>query len=89
VIREMKEMKQKNILGCKVKDRITGFEGIVAARVIYLNGCVQYCVTPKLAKDEKMSSGEYIDVGQLEFVDEGIRKPSKEIGGVMPNKPKY
>jgi len=86
----MKEMTQKEILGCKFRDRITGFEGIATARIVYLNGCVQYCVTPRIKENEKMQSGEYIDVGQLEFVDEGIRKPEEAPnGGDMPNKPKF
>lgn len=34
-------------LGEKVKDSITGFEGVVVARAEYLNGCVSYQVEGK------------------------------------------
>lgn len=51
-------------LGQKVRDRVTGFEGITTARVQYLNGCVQFCVKPR-ALDGKMLEGEYIDDSNL------------------------
>lgn len=86
-------------LGVKVRDKVTGFEGIVTSRVEYMNGCVQYCVKPKAKKGEKMPDGEYIDVEQLEYVDDGVVKPkkgevletglSKENGGVMMDTPKF
>lgn len=42
--------------GKKVKDKITGFEGIVVAKCIYLTGCNQYGVGDGVAvsdvKDE-------------------------------------
>ncbi len=38
-------------LGVKVKDTITGFEGTVTARCQYMNGCVQYEITPTTLKE--------------------------------------
>jgi len=38
-------------LGNKVRDKVSGIEGIVTGRCEYLNGCVQYCVTTKVAAD--------------------------------------
>lgn len=53
-------------LGDKVKDTITGLEGIVIAKIIYLNGCIQYEVQPKgLDKDGKIIKSAWIDEGQL------------------------
>jgi len=75
-------------LGQKVKDKVTGFTGIAIAKIEYLNGCIQFCVKPKIkAKDNKMSEGQYIDVEQLEVVGEGIRVESKPTGGVMGDTP--
>lgn len=59
-------------LGVTVKDRITGFMGIVTARVEYLNGCIQYCVKPEISEDGKMPEGEYIDRDQLEVIPRKI-----------------
>ena len=52
-------------LGDKVTDTITGFKGIVTAKAIYLNGCVQFQVQPKGLKDEEIIKSEWIDEGQL------------------------
>ena len=37
-------------LGNKVRDKVTGMEGIAVSRVEYLNGCVQYAVQPPYKK---------------------------------------
>ena len=58
-------------MGQKVRDKITGFEGIVIAKVEYLTRCVQYCVKPRIVEPGKMPEGCYIDEVQLEVVDEG------------------
>ncbi len=43
-------------LGEKVKDNITGFDGVVTGRADYITGCRQYLVTPKAIKSEFKSS---------------------------------
>ena len=60
-------------LGQKVKDTTTGFTGIAIAQVIYLNGCVQFLVRPKMVAPKKGENQEYpdavyIDVEQLVVV---------------------
>ncbi len=69
----------KFTLGQRLRDRVTGFEGIANTRVEYLNGCVQYCLKPRVVeKDDeamKMPEGNYIDDSQLEIVDQGILDP--------------
>ena len=59
-------------LGSKVRDIVTGFEGIATARIRYLNGCIQYCVEPEVDKEGKMPKHHYIDFGQLEVVRVGL-----------------
>ena len=73
-------------LGQKVRDKVTGFEGITTARVRYLNGCIQFCVKPKVV-DGKMLEGEYIDDGQLEVVDDGVTIKDEPNGGSMSDTP--
>lgn len=75
-------------LGSKVRDIITGFEGIATARVEYLNGCIQYCITPK-SNDGKYPDHQYIDHQQIEVVDDGVDISSNGTGGVMSNTPSY
>jgi len=76
-------------LGVKAKDVVTGFEGIVTAKVEYLNGCVQYALKPKIdpKAKEKMPEGIYIDAQQLEYVNEGVNIKSKAIGGPQQDCP--
>jgi len=74
-------------LGDKVKDQVTGHEGIVIALNQWLNGCKQYCVKGKIDKDKKVPDGEWIDEGQLKLVKAKaltIAVKKKPTGG--PNK---
>jgi len=72
-------MKNKEIkLGQKVKDIVSGLTGITIAKVEYLNGCVQYAVKPKMKeKDTETPQAEYIDVEQLQVINDGIIKKKK------------
>jgi hypothetical protein len=72
-------------LGQEVKDTVTGFTGIATAKVEYLNGCVQFCVKPKIAKNKEMPGGCYIDIEQLEVVGNGVYVAPKNTGGDMGN----
>jgi len=54
----------------KVKDCVTGFEGIVTARSEYLTGCRQYLVTPtKLKDDGETLNSIWFDEDRLTGVD--------------------
>ena len=55
-------------LGDRVRDKLTGFEGIAYGRWTCLTGCVSYDVHPP-AKDGKIPPSEWIDESRLEVVD--------------------
>jgi hypothetical protein len=76
-------------LGTKVKCIVTEFTGIAVSRVVYLNGCVQYGVKPKVDKDGKMQDVLYIDAQQLEIVGEGVSVKQKQTGGPHPDAPNF
>lgn len=61
-------------LGARVRDVVTGFTGIATAQVTYLNGCVQFCVTPPVDKDGVMRDGQYIDHQRL-IVEATVGEP--------------
>lgn len=42
-------------LGDKVRDKISGYEGIAVARCEFINGCVQYTVARKLKSNQEPS----------------------------------
>lgn len=54
--------------GDRVRCFVTGFEGIVTGRADYLNGCVSYCVKPRVGDDKKMPEGAWLDEPQLELI---------------------
>lgn len=67
-----------NLLGIKVRDRVTSFEGIVSTISFDLYGCVQAIVTPHVDKDGKLPDGRWFDIHRLEAVN-----PART-GRVMP-----
>ena len=72
-------MKTEIKLGDKVKCKITGFVGIATARTEFLNGCIQYMVTGKVGKDNKMVLDDaQIDEQSLEVVKPKRKKKIKK-----------
>ena len=65
-------------IGDKVKDTVTGLEGMVVAKIIYMNGCIQYEIQPKGLKDGKIIKSAWIDEGQLIVKKETKKKEDKE-----------
>ena len=57
-------------LGDRVRDKMTGFEGIAYGRWTCLTGCVSYDVHPP-AKDGKVPSSEWMDESRLEVIEAG------------------
>ncbi len=72
-------------LGKEVRCKITGFKGIVVARTEFINGCVQYNVSPKWEKGKNPAEQEVsIDESSLELVEKPKKKIKKnETGGKM------
>jgi len=73
-------------LGQKVRDVVTGFEGIATAKVEYINGCVQFGVQPQAAEG-KFPDSVYVDHQRLAMISEGPSMPSSDTGGVMRDTP--
>jgi hypothetical protein len=78
-------------LGQKVRDKVTGFEGIVVCVSEWLNGCHRVGVKPPLDKDGNDRDEYWVDAKQLEIIDkENIlkKKEKKEkIGGPTSSNP--
>jgi hypothetical protein len=53
----------------KVKDKVTGFIGVVTGHADYLTGCDQYLVQPA-SKDGEWKEGRWFDQNRLEIVSE-------------------
>jgi hypothetical protein len=73
-------------LGDKVKDRISGFKGIVTAEYKYLNGCNRVQVDPDyLGKDGSVIEGRVFDVDQVQIIKPNVIAVMPPGGGPMPS----
>ena len=57
------------LLGRKVKDKVTGFSGVVSSVSFDLYGCVQGIVTPPVAKDGTVPDSRWFDVPRLQVLN--------------------
>lgn len=48
-------------LGTPVRDKITGFKGVLVGHVDYISGCSQGLVSPKVAKDGSFKESNWFD----------------------------
>lgn len=58
------------LLGLKVKDRVTGFSGVVVSICYDLFGCIQAVVSPVANDKNEIGDGRWFDVSRLEVLDE-------------------
>ncbi len=55
-------------LGDRVRDKITGLQGIAIARTEWLHGCIRITIQPEAMKDGKALDSYVIDEPQCELV---------------------
>lgn len=69
-------------LGDEVKDKVTGFKGVVTSKTFFLNGCIQVGISAPLTKDGKMGESWNIDESQIEVtVTKKVKVKEKSVGG--------
>lgn len=61
--------KHLSLLGLRVRDKVTGFDGVVASVSFDLYGCIQAIVNPGMGKDGKLGDQTWFDVNRLEIID--------------------
>jgi hypothetical protein len=60
-------------LGNKAMDAITGFEGIITARVQHMFGCSTYGIVPQdLGGDGSVKKTEYFDEARIQIINTGV-----------------
>lgn len=62
-------------LGDRVKDPITGYQGIVIVVATWLHGCIRIGVQAEKMKDGKPVEDRHFDQSQLVIVKKHIHKP--------------
>ena len=65
-------------LGRRVKDSITGYEGIAVARTLWLYGCIRIGVQGDLNKDGKVPDILTFDEAQLNVIPKPMNKVNKK-----------
>ena len=60
------------MLGVKVRDKITGFAGIVTGVCQYISGCNQALVAPQAGDDGGWRDGQWIDCQRLERLSDDV-----------------
>lgn len=60
--------------GDEVKDKITGFQGVVTGYTLYITGCNQVLVQPEM-QEGKFVNAQWMDEDRLELVIAGKIKP--------------
>jgi len=68
----------ENLLSKRVKDKITGFVGIVVSRHEYRNGCIQYGIQGNISKDGIIPDIIHSDEDDLEIIGEVIKEKEKK-----------
>lgn len=75
-------------LGDEVKDRVTGFTGIVVALYSFFNRCQRANVQPKATDDNsKVPIAEVFDVEQLDIITPSKIQQKEDRGDANPNGP--
>lgn len=72
-------------LGDKVRDTISGFEGIVVAICDWLSGCRRITISPQELHDGKPVGDWTFDANQLELISRGAVAKEPVIGGGRDN----
>lgn len=70
------------LLGTQMKDRVTGFSGMVSSVSFDAYGCIQVILTPPVGKDGKPQDGHWFDAKRL--VAAGKRLMPQPDFGVTP-----
>tara|TARA_Y100000310_G_scaffold314646_1_gene364221 strand:- start:810 stop:1070 length:261 start_codon:yes stop_codon:yes gene_type:complete len=74
-------------LGDKVRDPITGFEGVAVSSHYYLHGCARISVQPPVDKEGKLPEIQSFDEPQLEIVQLQVAKGDPVLPGGRPGGP--
>lgn len=70
-------------LGVRVKEKVTGFSGVITGRTQWLTNCNTYIVQPEgLKEDGTPKENHQFDESRLDLIDEKpVMKPKRETGG--------
>ena len=59
-------------IGAKLRDKVTGFEGVVIGRAEHISGCDTYGIQCQTLKDSVPQDAKWFDEPRLELVDANV-----------------
>jgi hypothetical protein len=72
-------------IGDIAKDNITGFSGLIDAKIEYLTGCTQFRLQPRELKDSKIQECVWFDENRLTTTEAGVLpRQVTDLGGPAP-----
>lgn len=81
MLKETKTM-SKIELGDEVKEKVTGYTGVVIAKTEWLTGCARYAIQPKMNKDGKIPEARDFDGAAISIIKKGkvkIKQTQEEV----------
>lgn len=81
----------EKIEGKLCKDQVSGFEGTAVGYAVYITGCVQVVLAPRVDKDGKLGDSIWFDLSRVELCGfKPVPKPptSDPAGGPQRDAPK-
>jgi len=85
----MKQVTFKFDNGDRVKDAISGFEGIVSARTQYLTGCIQYGISYETLLEGKVPDAIWMDEDRLTLSQAGAFELKVQTNGGPQHHPSH
>ena len=84
----MTAMKHIEILGFKVKDKVTGIKGVATTVSFDLYGCIQVVISREVDKDGKTLDSRWFDINRLEVSGKTrvMEPPNFDFGPVSEGK---
>ena len=78
----------KSKIGDIAQDNITGFAGLIDAKIEYLTGCTQFRLQPRELKDGKIQEAVWFDENRLATTEAGVLpRKTTDLGGPAPSLP--
>ena len=74
-------------MGIEVRDRVTGFKGVITGYAHYMFGCDQFLVMPNVRDDGTAQDGKWFDDGRISIVPEGRVVPIEAVQGTSKGGP--
>lgn len=71
-------------IGSKARDTLTGFTGLVTARIEYATGCNQVLLAPPVAQDQGWRDAKWFDVERVAVLEEKAITFTSRPGGGLP-----